>query len=561
MAHALKPGWAAADRRGVAPAAAVAADTAGIAADSGTAALWTLASRITGFGRVAVVAAVLGPTFFGNLFQTVNVLPNVLHDLLTGSLITALLVPPLVRCIDLSDRHGVARLANGFLGVLLLVFAAVIVLCALAAPLLLALLTLAVDEPAVRAEQQRLGWPLLLLVMPQLLLYGIAAIGAAVQHAHRRFALAAGAPALENLAIIAVMALSAVIFGVGMDVDAVTTAHILFLGLGSTAAVGLHAGAQWWGAFRLGIALWPRAGWRDPEVRQIVRLALPSSGNTSLHCVTFLGLLIVAGSIPGGAIAFLIGLNFLQLPVALWARPLANAQLPRLSRSFARGEAAAFAATYRGSLALTLFVALPTSLLFVAVAGTLAGAVSFGEMAGVTGIALVAAAIASMGPGILGESALQVTTSASYARRDALLPLRAMVLRGAITAIGMAIAVLAMEGAAVLWTLGLAFSASSLVAAAYLHAGVAGRAVGAGMRCRLGDVAAAAAATAAAVVLAHQLDGALAGSAGRIAGALAVVGAAALVYLAIQALRGSEELRSLRDGLRQLGGLEPGRGR
>jgi putative peptidoglycan lipid II flippase len=560
MAGGLKPGWAAAARPGTAPPVGASPDAAGIAADSGTAALWPLASRVTGFARVAVVAAVLGPTFFANLFQTLNLLPNVLHDLLTGSLITALLVPPLVRCIDLRDREGMARLANGFLGVLLLVFVAVIVLCALAAPLVLALLTAAVEEPSVRAEQQRLGWPLLLLVLPQLLLYGIAATGAAVQHAHRRFALAAGAPALENLAIIAVLALSAAIFGRGMDVGGITTAQVLFLGLGSTAAVALHAGAQWWGALRLGVALWPRAGWRDPEVRQIVRLALPSSGNTSLHCITFLGLLIVAGGIPGGAIAFLIGLHFLQLPVALWARPLANAQLPRLARSFAGGEAAAFAATCRGSLALTLFVALPTSLLFLAVAGTLAGAVSFGEMAGPAGTTLVAVAIAAMAPGILGEAALQVTTSASYARRDAVLPLRAMVLRCALTAIGMALAVLVMDGAAVLWTLGLAFSAASLIAAAYLHARVAGNAPGSGMRWQLGDLAASAAAAALGLLLAHQLDGELVGSAGRIAGALLVVGAAALAYLAIQALRGSAELRSLLDGLRQLGGLGPARG-
>jgi putative peptidoglycan lipid II flippase len=560
VARALRPGWAAASRLGTPPGAAASPEAAGIAADSGTAALWTLASRVTGFGRMAVVAAVLGPTFFGNLFQTLNVLPNTLHDLLVGSLVTALLVPPLVRSIDLADRDGVARLANGFLGVMLLVFAAVVVLCVVGAPVLLALLTLAVDDPAVRAEQQRLGWPLLLLVMPQLLLYGIAATGAAVQHAHRRFALPAGAPALENLGVIAVMAASAVIFGVGMDVAEVTFAHILFLGLGSTAAVALHAAAQWWGAFRLGVVLWPRAGWRDAEVRQIVRLAIPSGGNTVLHNLTFLGLLVVAGSVPGGAVAFLIGLSFLQLPVALWARPLANAQLPRLSRSVADGNPQGFAATYRDSQALALFAALPTSLLFLAVAGTLAGAVSFGEMAGPAGIALVTAAIAAMAPAIFGESVLQVATSASYARRDAVLPLRAMALRCGLTALGMGLALLATDGEGVLWTLGLSYSAATLIAGLYLHVRVAGGLAGLGLeaRRRLGDLAAAAAAAAVAMVLAGHLGGEAAGSAGRIIAALLVMAAAALSYLAIQALRGSSELRSLRAGLRQLGASDAG---
>ncbi len=39
-----------------------------LAAHSRTVALGTLVSRITGFGRVAALAAVLGPTYFGNLF-------------------------------------------------------------------------------------------------------------------------------------------------------------------------------------------------------------------------------------------------------------------------------------------------------------------------------------------------------------------------------------------------------------------------------------------------------------------------------------------------------------
>lgn len=31
--------------------------------------VWAVASRLTGFLRVALIAAVLGPTFFGNLHQ------------------------------------------------------------------------------------------------------------------------------------------------------------------------------------------------------------------------------------------------------------------------------------------------------------------------------------------------------------------------------------------------------------------------------------------------------------------------------------------------------------
>jgi len=524
-----------------------AAEFAAVATDSRTVAVWTLFSRITGFGRLAAVAAVLGPTYFGNLFQIANHLPNIIHELMAGALMSALLVPPLVRHVASRDVAAVQRLANGFLGVVVLLFSLVLFLGVLGAPLLVGLLTIGVSDIAVRAEQYRLGWPLLAMLLPQILLYGIAATGVAVQHAHRRFALAAAAPALENVGVIAVLFTFAVLFGVGMPIDRVTTVQVLLLGLGSTGAVVLHASAQWWGAYRLGVTLWPWAGWRDPEVWRIIRLAIPSSGYAVLESLSFLGLMVVAGSVPGGAIAFHVGYTFFNLPIALCGRPLSAAQLPRLAQSFQQGNLEAFHATYRSSLALGLFVALPAGFLFLSMPEVLARAVSFGEMATGTGVALVAATIGSLGPGIVGESAFLVATSACYARRDAVSPLRAMVLRATIALAGMAVALSAMEGAAVLVTLGLAVSAGALVAAVYLH------------RCQLlalpplpgrrgwplADLAVAAVAVAPGVLLAAWLDGIVKHSYHALSAGLFAVAVSGLIYLAVQWLRGSPELGAL----------------
>src|SRR5690348_10587151 len=60
---------------------------------------WTLVSRVTGLLRVLVAGAVLGPTFFANIFQATNVVPNVTFNLLAGWALTALIVPPLVAAL------------------------------------------------------------------------------------------------------------------------------------------------------------------------------------------------------------------------------------------------------------------------------------------------------------------------------------------------------------------------------------------------------------------------------------------------------------------------------
>ena len=521
---------------------------AALAADSRTVAIWTLVSRVSGVGRVIVVAAVLGPTYFGNLFQTLNTLPNIIHVMLIGQLITALLVPALVRHLDLRDTAGAARLAGGFLGAMFLVAAIVVGLCLLLDAAMIGLITAAVADPQIRAEQMRVGWPLLIMLLPQIFLYGIAASAAAVQQAHRKFALPAAAPALENLGTIAVIGATAWLYGMGLDVADVTAPQILFIGVGATMAVALHAAVQWWGAYRLGITLFPRAGWRNAEVQQLIRLAIPSSGYAALNTLTLFGFLIVAGALPGGAVAFQIGYNFFSLPGAVGAQPAAAAMLPRLSRAFSQGNEGAMQSIYRDSLAIAGFVAVPAGFFFLFLCTALAPVVSFGEMSTPVGLMLVAASIGSMGPAILGEAAFIVLTSAAYACRDAVSPFRATLLRTGISLIGMAVALLVLEGTAIIWALGLSFSAASFAATAYLYLRLArlrAHVPSGWWMSLLGNLAVAAIAVVPGWAVAYLFFQAGGNSSGDVVVGLAAIGVSGVTYLLVQWRRGSREFTAL----------------
>lgn len=529
-----------------------------VAGNSISVAAWTAVSRVTGFARVAVIAAVLGPTFFGNLFQATNLLPNVTYEFLTGSLFASMLVPALVRHVDAGDRSATARLAGGFLGVATIGFAAIAVLAVALGPLVLRLLTLGVADPAVSAAQHRAGWPLLAMLMPQVVLYGVAGTGVAVQNAHGRFALAAAAPALENAGVIATLLAYWLAFGTGTDLGAVTLPALLLLGLGTTAAVGLHAGAQWWGARRVGVTLVPRAGWRDPQVRRVVRLVGPSLGYAGLSAVRMLGILVVAGSIPGGVVAFQMAMNFFHLPVAIGARPVAAALLPRLARLHREARARLFRDEWLRGVALSLFLTVPAAVAYVVLAEPLARGVSFGEMAGPGGVGLVAASLAALALGLVGDANFVVGTHASYARLDARAPLRAMVLRAALTLAGMAAALALAEGAAVLVVLGLTVTVADLASSAYLDARLraalprgdesllpaAGRAV-----------AGSALMVLPALALARALPGAIGGRLGPTLAILAASAAGLAVFVAAQRAWRSPELEALLAGFRVGAGL------
>jgi putative peptidoglycan lipid II flippase len=524
---------------------------AGVAGNSVSVATWTLVSRLTGFARVAVIAAVLGPTFFGNLFQATNLLPNVTYEFLTGSLFASLLVPALVRHVDAQDRAATERLAGGFMGVATLGFALIAVVVIALGPVLVGLLTLGVQDATIRAAQLQAGWPLVAMLMPQVILYGLAGTGVAVQNAHGRFALAAAAPALENVGVIVTLLLNGIIFGTGTDVTDVTTPQLLLIGLGTTAAVGLHAGAQWWGARRVGITLIPRAGWRDPEVRKVVRLVVPSLGYAGLSAARLLGILVVAGSIPGGVVAFQMAMNFFHLPVAIAARPVASALLPRLARLHQQGDGSMFRDEWVRGVALSLFLAGPAALAFVVLAEPLAAGVSFGEMATPTGVTLVAASVAALGFGVVGDANFVIGTHASYARLDARSPLLAMALRTAVTTVGMVVAFLFAEGVGLLVILGLAVTVSDLSSAAYLGHRLRRR-LSSGAESLLPSLWRIALASAVmvgpaylvSVTVARVLEGPLGAPAGIALGA--PVGL--LIYLAVQRLTGSRDLANLRAG-------------
>jgi putative peptidoglycan lipid II flippase len=439
-----------------------------VAGHSAAVAAWTTVSRITGFLRVITIAAVLGPTFFGNLFQSTNLLPNATYELLAGPLIASLLVPSLVRHIDVADRRATERVAGGFLGVLLTVFVLASIVVGLAGPLVLRMFTIGVDADVARDVQLGSGWLLLVLVIPQLVLYGFAGTGAAVQNAHGRFALAAGAPVVENVGVITTLVTSAVVFGTGMELSEVTTAQVLVLGVGATTSVGLHAALQWWGAHRSGATLLPRWGWSDLEVRGIVSLAVPSAGYAALMGLRYLGILVVASTIPGGVVAFTMAINFFNLPVALGAKPVAQALLPSISRLAAENRYRQFRDELSQGLGLAFFVVTPAAVAFVVLCGPLAGAVAFGEMATSEGVRLIAASLAAVAVGMLGETAFLLAVGAAYARRDARSPLRAAILQALVYVPGMVAAVVLAEGVWVLVVLGLSITAAQLLSGRWL---------------------------------------------------------------------------------------------
>src|SRR5262245_52611488 len=116
---------------------------------------WTLFSRVTGLLRVAVAGAVLGSTFFANIFQATNTIPNLTYNLMAGSVLTSLIIPLVVAALD---EHGLERareLMRHLVGLVIAGFFAAALVVTIFSPVLVRLLTLGVDGPVATAAARK----------------------------------------------------------------------------------------------------------------------------------------------------------------------------------------------------------------------------------------------------------------------------------------------------------------------------------------------------------------------------------------------------------------------
>src|SRR5476651_2409239 len=162
----------------------------------------TLASRLLGFARDAMIAALLGAGPVADAFLVAFQLVNVVRRLLTEGALNTALVPAWLRVREADGAIAAAAFAGRVLGTVSAALVVATAIFGLAMPLVIAALApgftghatlqLAVDDSR--------------LMLPYLAFAGPVAVMMGLLNAQGRFALTAFSPLLFNIALIAVIA-------------------------------------------------------------------------------------------------------------------------------------------------------------------------------------------------------------------------------------------------------------------------------------------------------------------------------------------------------------------
>lgn len=399
----------------------------------------TALSRLTGFIRIVAVAAVLGTTFLGNVYQSANMIPNVVFELVVAGLVQAVLIPSLVSRLDRGSQAEAEHVAGAVLGLTTAVLAGVAVVGALAAPWLARMLFAGAADAATRAQQARLGTVFLWFFLPQVVFYAAGLVATSVLNAHHRFSLPTVAPLANNVVVVSACALFWRMRDGAAPSLHLSTPQILVLAGGTTMGVVAFCGLPILAVLRSPFRLRPNLDHHHPEVRRLARHGAWAAAFLAASQLLLVTVLILGNRVEGGVVAYQVGFQFFLLPYALFALPVLTGLFPTLARRHAAHDEAGLAeAVERGVRTVAYLVAGAAALL-----GSLGGLVSrtvlFGET-GAAGAALVAGALAGFAPGLVGYALFLFASRVSYARNDtrtpALVNMAVAVLGSAVMAVG-----------------------------------------------------------------------------------------------------------------------------
>ena len=382
-------------------------------------ALVTVAARVVGFGRTAVLGRAVGPTCVGDVYSAVNAVPNVVFEVVAGGALAGVAVPVLAGALGRGERDTAGRTAGALLGWALVVLVPVALLVALAAPLLVR--GVLGSDPAC-AGAVEVGTRMLRVFAPQVVLYGVAVVLTGVLQADRRFTGPALAPLLSSVVVIAAYLLYAAQGPTGA-LGGLTTGQELALSVGTTLGVAVLALSLVVPLRATGLRLRPAL--RFPEGVAGRARALAGAGVAALaaqQLALVVALRLAAGGPEGSVVVFVVATALFLVPWAVLAVPLATSAFPRLSASAEAGDDAEYGAVASRALRAVAVVATGAAAVLAATAVPAAIVLLEGAPGAGAGADELARAVVAFAPGLVGYALVALLSRALYARhagRDA----------------------------------------------------------------------------------------------------------------------------------------------
>jgi putative peptidoglycan lipid II flippase len=247
----------------------------------------TITSRVLGFARTVVLALTIGVTTdAADAFGVANQLPNNVYAIIAGGVLSAVLVPQIVKAR--SHKDGGLGYIDRLLTLAIVVFAVVTVIATIAAPLLISIYTTGWSPAQLALATAFAYW-----CIPQLFFYGLYAMLGEVLNARSAFGPYMWAPVLNNVVGLLGLIGFLVVFGAdpvgNRSVESWGLDQIALLGGSATLGVAAQAMILFLSWRKIGINFSLNFNWRGVGLRPAMKAA---SWTLAMALITQIGGLV-----------------------------------------------------------------------------------------------------------------------------------------------------------------------------------------------------------------------------------------------------------------------------
>jgi len=381
-----------------------------IARAAGTVMAAFVLSNLTGLLRQILVSRAFGTGAEMDAFNAAARLPDLLFSLVAGGALASAFIPTFTGFLTKEDHQGAWHLAASIGNLVAILLTLTSALAAIFAPQIVRHILYALI-PHLDPAKQELTVALLRIMLISSVIFGISGLLMGILNAHQVFLLPALAPTMYWMGMI---------FGV---LVLVPYWGIFGLAWGVVIGATLHLGIQLPALFKLGGNYRFTLGLSSPAVREVGRLMAPRLLGVAVVQLNFVVNTILALAQPvGSQTAIQVAWAVMTMPQVVIAQAIAIAALPTFSAQFARGHLddmrASLATTIRGVVFLALPATFGLILLRKPVVVTL---FQRGEFTAHS-TDLVAWALLWYTAGLVGHSVVEIVSRSFYALHDTKTP-------------------------------------------------------------------------------------------------------------------------------------------
>src|SRR3954454_1364786 len=373
---------------------------------------YTLLSRVTGFARDIMLAAILGAGPVADAFFVAFRLPNHFRAIFAEGAFNAAFVPAYAHVYG-QRGEGAARLFADRIFTLLLASQVVLLIVAwLFMPQAMSILAPGFSEDA---EQRKLAIELTRITFPYLLLITIVTLYGGMLNVMNRFASAAAASIFLNVAMMMTLALAAFFPSVGHAAawGVLISGFLQYFLL--AADLARHGGLPRFARPRL-----------DEDVRAFFRALGPATLGSMGTQVALFADTIIATFLPAGALSALYYADRLnQLPIGVIGIAIGTVLLPEMSRQLTIHDHAGAAASQRRAFDFTLLFSVPFVAAFLTVPDVIMRAMFARGAFSKADAAAAGATLAAYAIGLIPFVLIRSAVATFYARKDTATPVKA----------------------------------------------------------------------------------------------------------------------------------------